>query len=167
MPSRPRYPEHVPAKEQKTREWQFGNGFAFLIRYPRQLPPIGALLGVLEQLREFLDEEKGENQIYADTQLPVAYAQVGRKFYANCYLYHSENNLPIQVWLKATAEAIAVAHTVLQIQEDVEGWRARINRDMQIQPHSDMWLFDAVNALDKRNGDLDCFEILIQHHTKS
>ncbi len=140
-------------KEPTLRAWNLQNGITFDISYPRQPPPIEAIADVLSEFLEYFRERKTEQEIYTERWPPVAYARDGRKFYANCHLFYpGQGNLPADSWINAIIVARIAADQVMHMMKNIEVYRAQ----------DDGWIRDAVATLDKRNGYLDCFELILK-----
>jgi hypothetical protein len=62
-------------------------------------------------------------------------------------------NLSTDYWVDAIAGAYSAANTVSQMKEQLDAYRAQATG----------WVEDVVESLETKNGDLDAFEIMLNH----
>ena len=151
--------------EQLARTWNLHNGITLTIRYAPKKPPTAAaiedfLAGAMADFKERRD--KLHEPTYTGGAWE-AYAVDGRIIRGTGYLAHggdeAGNYLSTDSWVKAVIAAYSAANTLTQMQEQLDAYKARAT------PGD--WIAPVIEALGKRNGDMDAFDLMMQHLLKT
>jgi hypothetical protein len=148
--------------ERKRRSWQLQNDITLTIDYAVKNPPnVAAIEEFLSKAMEDFKErrDKLHEQTYTGGSWE-AYAVDGRKIRGTGFLRHAGDetggHLTTDAWVKAIITAYSAANTLSQMKEQLAAYKAALTPD-------DSWLPAVLNALEKRNGDMDAFELMMKH----
>ena len=147
-------------KGTRERTWNLANDITLTISFGRPVLTVAAIESFLSGIVEYFKNRRDDlhEEIYKEGPPPVGYATHGRKFYGNCFLAHRGDEagryLPTDSWVRALISAQCAADTVTDIITKIDSFKVAIE---------DGWLKTVIAALDKPNGDLDAFEIVLNH----
>jgi hypothetical protein len=148
--------------ERKQRSWRLQNDITLTIEYAVKNPPnVAAIEEFLSKAMEDFKErrDKLHEQTYTGGSWD-AYAIDGRKIRGTGYLRHAGDetgsHLATDAWVKAIITAYSAANTLSQMKEQLAAYKGALTPN-------DTWLPEVLNALEKRNGDMDAFELMMKH----
>jgi hypothetical protein len=147
------------------RTWNLHNGITLTIRYAAKKPPTAAAMEDF-LAKAMMDFKERRDKLHEQTYTGGAwesYAIDGRTIRSTGILEHPEdeagNDLSTDSWVKAIIVAYSAANTLTQMQEQFDAYKAHAT------PGD--WITQVIEALGRRNGDMDAFELMMQHQLRT
>jgi hypothetical protein len=154
----------VPTKEPLKRSFQLHHGITLSVLHTTHVP-VHAIEQFLEAALDYFQKHREEAAKTLRGYEGHWQSQIasGRKVHGTAQVFHpgdaQGNLLQIGLWVKSVAVAYSAANTLAQIKNDLAAYQA------MTQP--DDWLAEVLAALQKRNGDMDAFDLMMQHQLKT
>jgi hypothetical protein len=145
-------PRHTAPKPHVIDSWELHHGITLSIDHlkPLHIEAIENFLALaMEHFKGLRDNE--HLQIFPDRSWTRDVIE-GRHIIGIGTLTGKTAALPTDAWVKALITAYTNANTLSQIKEQFEIYKAQ----------ADGWLAGVVAALEKKNGDAEAFELMMQ-----